>query len=149
MIVYDLSCQCGHRFEGWFKSRDAFDRQVEAGMIDCPACGGSQVQKRLSAPKIGGKAESTTTRPAPSSDAMASGMPAELASAIANLRQKVAETCDYVGSNFAEEARSIHYGDVEERPIYGEASAEQARDLHEEGIMAIPLPFPAGPKLKN
>ena len=133
MILFDLLCAKDHRFEGWFKSADTFDTQVAAKDVACPICGSAKVRKALSAPALvkstGGRTEAIAVK---------------LREAMDQIRQKVVENFDYVGEKFPEEARSINYGEKKkERPIYGEASPDEAQALHEEGIDVVAIPWPA------
>ena len=140
MIRYDLECAQGHEFDGWFSNSASFDKQAEAGVVECPVCGSCDVHKALMAPGIPAKSNSK-------SDAQpvmqnAAGTPAaELTEMIRKLRTHVEENSEYVGPRFAEEARKIHYEETEARGIYGEASLEDARELTEEGIDVQPLPI--------
>lgn len=140
MIQYALKCAEGHAFDSWFKSAEAFDKLAAAGLVQCAICGSAQVEKAMMTPRVGsgrktGPAEDTA-RDRPLSQ------PANAAEkAIAALRRKVEENSDYVGKNFASEARAIHEGAAPERPIYGEARAEDARALIEDGVPVAPLPF--------
>lgn len=160
MIVFDLNCTEGHRFEGWFKSRDDFADQRTAGIIECPVCGSSQVQKGFSAPNLGkghrhgqGDGQGGTRTPSQAvaefeagesqsmnAPALPPKLEAELKTVFAKIRDHVESTCDYVGDRFAEEARRMHYGEAEERGIYGEASLDETAELMEEGIELMPLP---------
>ncbi len=128
MIRYALVCgDCDHRFEAWFSSADAFDRQAAQRLVDCPACAGTRVTKAIMAPAIGGKAAAMD----------------KAAAAYALLRAmtaKVKATAEPVGERFPEEARRIHYGESEARPIWGQASAEEADALRDEGIAVAALP---------
>src|SRR5437762_11016281 len=128
MILFSLRCAAGHEFEGWFRDGDGFETQQEAGEITCPQCGDAQVEKALMAPNIArsrGKAPS----------------PAQLRAALVELRRQVETNCDYVGERFAEEARKIHYGEVDPHGIYGEASNEESQALAEEGIEFGRIPW--------
>jgi len=136
MIVYDLKCQCGHAFEAWFKDSESFDRQAANGEVGCPLCGAGEVTKALMAPKISGRCGDHDPRPQQS---CAPRSPID--KAIARLREHVTSTCDYVGERFADEARKIHYGEAEERGIYGEATRAEAEELKSEGVAVAPLPF--------
>ena len=141
MIVYDLACAQGHRFEGWFASGDAFAEQKERGLVSCPVCDGHDVDRlpsaRVSVPR--GAAPTTPVAAAPPAQAPAeavAGFPAEL---IAKLREIVRST-ENVGQRFPEEARKIHYEEAPARPIRGQASPEEAAALIDEGIEFAPLP---------
>mgnify|MGYP000622156599 CR=1 FL=1 len=137
MIRYTLRCRKDHEFEMWFRSSDDFDRAVKAKEAACPYCGDAKVTKALMAPAVSGTkkdADKVTLAAAPDP------RQAALRQAMTELRKKVVESADYVGDRFAEEARKIHYEEVEPRGIYGEATSEEARDLAEEGIGFLPLP---------
>ncbi len=147
MIRYALSCEKGHGFESWFESSSAYDKQAARGLIDCPVCGSTKVGKAIMAPGIakGGRA-SAREAPAPPAQeirapmAMLSERERELRSKLKELRDHVTKNADYVGEKFPEEARKMHYGDIEHRSIYGEASPSEAAELVEEGIELHPLP---------
>ena len=156
-MVFDLECRpAGHRFEGWFASSDAFTNQREQGLVACPACGSADVGKALTAPRLARKGNQIATvaprsrEPAPGPatgppPAAHGELPAEAVRAIAALAQIQAamlEKSQWVGGRFAEDARAIHYGESEAAIIHGQASAEEAQELLEEGIAIIPLPFP-------
>jgi hypothetical protein len=127
MIRFALRCAAGHEFEGWFRSGDGFEAQQKAGEVCCPECGDTGVEKALMAPNIG------KARPSPS--------PAQIRAALLELRRQVETSCDYVGERFAEEARRIHYGEIDPHAIYGEATDEESRDLVEEGIEIGRIPW--------
>ena len=153
MIVFDLDCAEGHRFEAWFRSQAEFAEQQDAGVIACPECGCSEVKKALSAPHIargcGDAAESVSEEPVPQALG-APELPADLAreleAVFTKVRRHVETHCDYVGERFAEEARRIHYGETPRRGIYGEASPHETAELLDEGIEVMPLP---GPRMKS
>jgi hypothetical protein len=139
MIRYDLECDREHGFDGWFSDSAAFDRQEAAGLVVCPVCGSARVSKRLMTPGLPVKAnrrEATQHLAAGPADAKTRA----LMEAVRRLRAHVEANADYVGERFPEEARRIHYNEVEPRGIYGEASAEEARALIEEGVDVHPLP---------
>ncbi|OYW60534.1 MAG: hypothetical protein B7Y02_07310 [Rhodobacterales bacterium 17-64-5] len=143
MIHYTLKCPAGHRFDSWFASADAYAGQQDRGLVACPVCGSTDIAKDLMAPSVRPSRTAVTTpppadRPA-SPDLTTPGT--ELETAIAALRKHLAETSDYVGVNFATEVRRMHAGDLPERAIHGEAKAEEARQLLEDGIPIAPLPF--------
>lgn len=154
MIVFDLKCEEGHLFESWFRSSSAYDEQLAAGLVECPYCGSTHIEKAPMAPNLGAKGnqKQETAVKAPSVPNQAPGATmaapspelrelAEKASkAMADLQQHVEKNCENVGKDFAEEARKMHYGEAEERGIYGESSLEEAQDLIEEGIDVMPLP---------
>jgi hypothetical protein len=128
MIRFALRCAAGHEFEGWFRNGDGFETQQKAGEIACPHCGDTGIAKGLMAPAIG-----RGSRPPIS--------PAQLRAALVELRHQVETNCDYVGERFAEEARRIHYGEVDPHGIYGEATNEESRELVEEGIQVGRVPW--------
>lgn len=135
MIRYTLRCDQQHEFEAWFRSSADYDRTAKAGANECPVCGSTAVEKALMAPSVSGTKKSekmTLAAPDPRSVAMR-----EL---VKEFRKRVTENADYVGDKFAEEARKIHYEEVESRGIYGEATADEAKDLADEGIGFHPLP---------
>lgn len=136
MILYSLRCAAGHEFEAWFHDSSAFDAQSSRGQIECPACGTVKVEKALMAPSIA----KTKSERHPVAAPGPSGGPAEFEALAAKLRAHVEQNFDYVGEKFAEEARAIHFGEKEERPIYGEASAAEAKALNDEGVKVAPLP---------
>jgi len=129
MILYELRCGADHGFEAWFRNSDAYEQQRAANQIACPTCASSEISKAPMAPRIG-KSE----RANPEQVRM-------VMSQIAELNRQIAETCDYVGAAFPEEARKIHYGEVEHREIYGEASPAEAAALNEEGITVAAIPW--------
>jgi hypothetical protein len=130
VIVYNLRCKNSHEFEGWFKDSAAFDAQAKSGNVVCPVCDTRQVVKAIMAPAVAGAKKSAVT--AAESTKMRQFM--------TGLRKYVQENADYVGPKFAEEARKIHYGEVEDRHIYGEATIKEAKELVEEGVDVAPLP---------
>lgn len=146
MIQYTLKCADGHTFDSWFQSGAAYDKLAAAGMVACAICGSSKVSKSIMAPRVRAARDAAPepTQPAPSGPLSASASPAE--QALAELRRKVEQNSDYVGLNFATEARAMHDGDAPERAIYGEANLEEARGLIEDGIPVMPLPFRPGRK---
>jgi hypothetical protein len=135
MIRYALACSEGHEFEAWFRNSVAFDEQRTGGSVVCPVCGSGSVEKRVMAPAVAHSSNAETMR-------LAAHVPAE-AEALAvlrKLRARLTRDADYVGKDFAAEARRIHYEEAERRGIYGEATADEARGLAEEGIDFQPLP---------
>ena len=158
MIVYDLECRAAHhRFEGWFKSSDDFARQQERGLLCCPQCGSDDVEKASQAPRLTRKgnqrSEPVPTRApqppaAPAAPVASVPLPpqaVELIHKLATMQAEALKDSRYVGRNFAEDARAMHYGEREREVIHGEASAEQAQELIEEGIAVAALPFPVVP----
>lgn len=156
MIHYHLRCEAGHEFDGWFKSSAGFERQEARGLLECPRCGTGAVSRALMAPRIGGKGGTpaaqpveipaeTTAEPAAAEQkpgtAIGGRMPDEVRAALARLRTEVEARCDYVGGDFATEARRIHEGAAPKRGIYGEASKEEAEALAEDGIDVSRIPW--------
>ncbi|WP_028878243.1 DUF1178 family protein [Terasakiella pusilla] len=157
MIRYQLLCEHNHEFEAWFKDSASYDEQAEEGEVQCPYCGNDNVRKAVMAPAVKTRKE-TAPKPAhnvnqqaaieaaeKAADDMRGGAdPQEVAQVfmevVSKLQKHVEETCDYVGNDFAEEARAIHYGEAEERGIYGEATAKETQELREEGIEVVALP---------
>ena len=135
MIRYSLACVAEHAFEAWFSSSDAYDHQVNQRAVECPVCGATEVRKQIMAPTVRDSGAKSSRSP----DAIA----AELAGKV---REHIATTHDYVGDRFADEARAMYYGDVEHRPVWGQVTPEVARELHEEGVPAMPLPKPFAPE---
>lgn len=146
MIHYTLRCDRGHSFDSWFKSSDAFDALVAAGHVTCALCGSDDVSKAMMAPRVCTARKTAPhaaegSRPQAKKQSMAMTADPELARAIAELRERVEQESDYVGDAFAREARSMYLGDVPTRSIYGEATADEARGLLEDGVPVLPLPF--------
>jgi hypothetical protein len=131
MIVYNLRCKNSHEFEGWFKDSSAFDAQADSGKLVCPMCNSKKVEKAIMAPAVAGTKKADLTAP----DELR-----KMRQFMTGLRKHVLDTAENVGPKFAEEARKIHYGKTEERPIYGEATVKDAVELVEEGINVAPLP---------
>jgi hypothetical protein len=156
VIRYALSCERGHAFESWFANSAAYDKQVKRGLVACPLCGSPKVEKAIMAPSLsrtrkrGGmmvpepvsEAAPAAAEPAapPAPVAMLSEQERVLRSKLKELRDHLVKNADYVGPKFPEEARRMHYGEIEHRSIYGEASPEDAKALHEEGVEFHPLP---------
>ena len=141
MIRYDLRCDKGDEFEAWFGSIADYDKQAEAGLVECPHCGSNHVEKAPMAPSV----QTARKKQARGERAVAMAMAAKV-------REHIKDNFDYVGDKFADEARKMHGGETEERAIWGEATPEQARELAEEGIPAAPLPpelAPVQPKKLN
>lgn len=131
MIRYSLTCAEGHDFESWFASAAAFDDLTARGLVSCGICGGSKVSKALMAPSV-------TQADAPRSLRQPQSKTEE---ALAALRREIEANSEYVGTDFASEARRMHEGDTPERAIHGEARPEEARKLVEDGVPVAPLPF--------
>lgn len=141
MIKYSLICGDGHRFESWFASADAYETLKGSGLVSCAICGSEKVEKAMMAPRVTPSDTKAPARPdpAPERPLSAPANPAE--QALAELRRKVEAESDYVGRDFAREARAIHDGEAPERSIHGEANAKEAKGLLEDGIPVTPLPF--------
>jgi len=136
LIKYELKCSgCAHQFEGWFADSATYDVQEQAGEILCPVCGSADVGKAIMAPNIAIR-ENRQERPA-----SAHQIKAEVRRALAEIRRDVESNFDYVGSDFADEARRIHNGEAKKRGIYGNASREDAKDLRDEGIEVMTIPW--------
>ncbi|WP_066533198.1 DUF1178 family protein [Erythrobacter sp. CCH5-A1] len=152
MIVYDLACTEGHRFEGWFGSSGDFEDQRARGLLCCPSCGTSDVTKAPMAPAVPAKGNSRQDVPPPETRPMANTpMPPQVQQALAALAKAQAEALKHstwVGDRFAEETRKMHYGERDEAPIHGQASLAEAKALIEEGVPVAPLPFPVAPPEK-
>jgi len=135
MIRFALACDRGHSFDAWFSSGDSYDEQVEARAIVCPTCGSIHVKKAPMAPTVlRGKAAEMMR------ESSADGARKQTYAFLKGMRDYLKENADDVGQAFPEEARKMHYGEAEVRNIYGEASVDEAKSLHEEGIPALPLP---------
>lgn len=156
MIVYDLQCRPGdHRFEGWFKSSDDFARQQERGFVSCPHCGSIEVGKSVQAPRLTRKGNQMPEAPSrkvaegstPASVASAPLPPqaVEMMKALATMQAEALKASRYVGDSFAKDARAMHYGERDAEVIHGRASVAEAKELLEEGIGVMPLPFPVIP----
>ncbi len=158
MIRYNLRCERGHTFESWFQSSSAYETQEKRKLVNCPACGSAKVERAIMAPQIVSKKgrESAAPAPAPAPVAPADVAATEVATSgstpllmaqerelrakIRELRDHIVKNADNVGERFPNEARKMHYGDIEHRPIYGEASPDEARALIDEGVEVSPLP---------
>jgi hypothetical protein len=159
MIRYALHCEHGHAFESWFQSSGAYDKQAKRSLVTCPICGSAKVAKAIMAPRLSrtDAVEPATIPPvapppplpapapaaAPAKQPLAIMSPheRELRKKLKELREAITRNADYVGTRFPEQARKIHYGETEQRSIYGEASPDEAKELHEEGIEFHPLPI--------
>jgi len=150
MIRYSLRCERGHAFESWFQSSAAYESQEKRKLVSCPSCGSVRVERAIMAPQIVSKkgreanvptpvatpAESTATESTP----LLMAQERELRAKLKELRDHITKNADNVGERFPNEARKMHYGDIEHRPIYGEASPDEARALIDEGVEVSPLP---------
>jgi hypothetical protein len=151
MIRYALSCAKGHSFESWFQNSAAYDKQAKRGLVSCPHCGSTKVEKEIMSPRLAG-ARKRGAEPAPAREttpdqtnqktpvAMVTPQEHELRKKLKELREHLTRNSDYVGPKFPEEARKMHYGEIDHRSIYGEASPDDAKKLHDEGIEFHPLP---------
>lgn len=143
MIRYALKCDQNHAFESWFQNAAAYDGLRAAGHVSCPNCGSTTVEKSLMAPKVR-PARSATPASVPAKSQTPTALAApnpEIEAEIAKLRAKVEAESEYVGGSFAREARAMYLGDAPERSIYGEAKLADAKDLLEDGVPVMPLPF--------
>lgn len=170
MIRYSLQCDRGHAFESWFQDSGSFDRQVKRKLVTCPVCDSAKVEKSIMAPQIPRKGrtaeqraveekvqktrarrktETTTVEAAPATTPIPVPAPnplmmlaqeAEFRAKLKAVRDHIKANADDVGASFPEEARKMHYGEIEHRPIYGEASPTEAKELVEEGVEVLPLP---------
>jgi len=156
MIRYSLACERGHEFESWFANSSAYDKQAKRGLVACPMCGSTKVEKAIMAPRLA-RNDTTIDVPAPAPApavppaapapqgtepvAMISPQERELRTKLKELRDHLVKNADNVGRKFPEQARKMHYGEIEHRSIYGEASPQEAKELHEEGIEVHPLPI--------
>jgi len=139
VIEFTLKCDNGHRFESWFQSAASFEKLKAAGMVACSVCGSDAVEKALMAPSV--VAGRTTPTPAEPRAKTLSDPASPAEQALAELKKKIEANAEYVGTNFAREARQMHEGGAPERAIYGEAKPEEARKLMEDGVPVTPLPF--------
>ena len=150
MIRYNLRCDRGHAFESWFQSSSAYESQEKRKLVSCPACDSTKVERAIMAPQIvSKKGKDSTAAPspaastevtAPTSTPLMMAQERELRAKLKELRDHIVKNADNVGERFPNEARKMHYGDIEHRPIYGEASPDEARALIEEGVEVTPLP---------
>lgn len=140
MIRYDLICDQGHDFDGWFRDSAAFDAQAERGLVACAVCGSEKISKQLMAPGIPAKANRKSEAPRKLVAGPVDPRMAQMMQVMRDMRRHVEENSEYVGDKFAEEARKIHYDEAEKRGIHGEATAGEAKALIEEGIEVHPLP---------
>jgi hypothetical protein len=150
MIHYQLRCDQEHEFDGWFKDGAAFDRQAKRGLVECPVCGETKVHRALMTPAVPKKTSQLpvsmpavpTPMPAPPGPVKAGGrMPAHMRVMLQSLRAEVEKNCDYVGPQFADEARKIHRGESDKRGIYGEATQAEAEALADEGVEVSSIPW--------
>ena len=131
MIVFNLNCSdCASSFEGWFENTNDYNKQIRKGLLTCPFCNSTQIKKGLMAPNVSKKSNSKISKRNKS-----------IASNVKKLKKIIEKEFDYVGDKFTEEAKKIKYGETKERAIYGEASIEQTKELMDEDIDVLPLPF--------
>jgi hypothetical protein len=135
MISFDLKCASDHEFESWFQSSDAYEKLLKAKQVTCPVCGDARITKALMAPAVSGTKKKGQDKTPLATNA------SNYLQAMRAIRRKVEENCDYVGNNFADEARKIHYGEADERNIYGEATSDEAEALKDEGIACERIPW--------
>ena len=149
MIRYNLRCERDHAFESWFQSSSAYESQEKRKLVNCPVCGSAKVERAIMAPQIVSKkgrdvpVQAPAAAPeatAPASTPLMMAQERELRTKLRELRDHIVKNADNVGERFPNEARKMHYGDIEHRPIYGEASPDEARSLIDEGIEVTPLP---------
>jgi hypothetical protein len=156
MIRYALRCERDHNFESWFQDSAAYDQQVKRKLVSCPVCESVRIEKAIMAPRIVSKKgrerapeqveqASTPAAPAPAPAApeatpLVMTQERELRAKLKELRDHIVKNADNVGERFPNEARKMHYGEIEHRPIYGEASPEEAKSLIDEGVEVSPLP---------
>lgn len=138
MILYRLACAHGHEFEAWFRSSAAFDAQVAEAAIACPVCGSTGVGKAPMSPRV--RTDRKGREQIPSAEALVARHQASMVELMRTIRQELESRSEYVGPQFAEEARKIHFGETTPRVIHGEATSEQVADLSEEGIEVVALP---------
>ncbi|HEX9965530.1 MAG TPA: DUF1178 family protein [Allosphingosinicella sp.] len=144
MIIFDLKCRPqGHVFEAWFASSAAFDDQQERGLVACPLCGSAEVMKAPMAPAVPAKGNARSEAQAPASSAL--GEAKAMLAAAAAAQKRLLAGSEGLGDRFAAEARAIHLGEADPRPIHGEATLAEAESLIEEGVPIAPLPFPVIP----
>jgi hypothetical protein len=153
LIKYTLVCDKGHEFESWFADSAAYDKQRKRKLVACPACDSVKIDKAIMAPRVaakGGKRPAPVETPTPVAEQAPAGPPAPVAmispqemefrSKLKELRDHLVKNAENVGGKFSEEARKMHYGEIEHRSIYGVATPQEAKDLLEEGIECHPLP---------
>jgi hypothetical protein len=151
MIVFDLSCAEGHRFEGWFGSSADYEGQRDGGLLACPLCGSDEVAKAPMAPAVPAKGNTRSeslpaaAAPAPQQPLSNTPLPPQVIAALAKAQAEALKNSSWVGDKFAEETRKMHYGERDEAPIHGQASLAEAKALIAEGVPVAPLPFPIAP----
>ena len=139
MIVFNLNCSdCAFSFEGWFENTNDYNKQIKKGLLACPSCNSTQIKKGLMAPNVSKKSNSKISKRNKS-----------IASNVKKLKKIIEKEFDYVGDKFTDEAKKIKYGEAKDRAIYGEASVEQTKELIDEDIHVLPLPFSTSTKKTN
>jgi hypothetical protein len=152
MIHYQLRCSQAHGFDGWFKDSASFEKQAKRGLVECPECGGTDIERALMAPALTKRSNTLPAvveappapaeAPAAGSEKVTAGrLPAQVLAALQRMRAEVEKNCDYVGAEFADQARAMHRGEVEAKGIYGETTEEQAESLADEGISVAKIPW--------
>ena len=142
MIIFNLKCkQCSFEFEGWFDSSVEFEKQKKNKLISCPSCHCVKINKSLMSPNLFSKSNSKHNKE------LTKNTKKNLANNINKYKEIIEKNFDYVGDNFTEEAKKMKYGEIKERPIYGDASIDQTKDLLEEEIDIVPLPWPSNKKI--
>jgi hypothetical protein len=150
MIHYDLRCSQAHGFDGWFKDSAAFEKLARRGLVECPHCGDTKVERALMSPAVAKRETApvpvqvpvpTSQPPAPPAAVAGGLLPDHMRAMLQRMRAEVEKHCDYVGPQFADEARKMHRGESDKRGIYGETSPEQAEALAEEGIEVSRIPW--------
>jgi len=139
MILFELKCTNDHHFEAWFRDGSSFDKQAKGGEVECPVCADTSVVKAPMAPAVATSKRKKTNYQLDENRAKA--VAREILQAVSKVQKHVEENCDYVGDKFAEEAKAIHYGEAEERGIYGEATQQEAEELVEEDIPVYKIPW--------
>ncbi len=141
MIRYDLICQKGHEFDGWFSDSAAYDKQAKQGLVSCTHCGITKIEKQIMSPGIPSKSNMKSDTAVRMLAGPVDPRAAEMMQMMRDYRKHVETNAENVGTNFAEEARKIHYKESQERGIYGHTSSEEAAALVEEGIEIHPIPI--------
>ena len=145
MILFQLRCAQEHEFEAWFSDNAAWEEQSAAGLVSCPVCGETHVSKAIMAPAV------SSSRRRASNKAHETGVTQKrvIRDALVKLKEHVENNAEHVGTKFAEEVRKIHYGETNDRPIYGEATQTERDALEEEGIEVATLPWIDEPEKLN
>jgi hypothetical protein len=148
MIHYQLRCGRSHGFDGWFNDSASFEKQAKRGLIECPECGGTDIERALMTPAVSKREAlpvpvTAPTPPVPvaAAEKAAAPVPAKVLAVLQRMRAEIEKRCDYVGPDFADQARAMHRGEVEPKGIYGETTDEQAESLADEGIAVTKIPW--------